>query len=94
MSDTLPLPLPDGWRPVVRPPSLFRRYEFASYEETRAFLDRLAALSETTGLYPDLGFGKTYVNVTIHGEAGAMPGAASVAFASHVTELAEGANAL
>ncbi len=91
MSETLPLP--EGWRPVQRPPSLFRRYTFASYAETRGFLDRLASLSEATGIYPDLGFGTTYVNVTIHGEDGAPPGAAGVAFASHVTELAEGATA-
>ena len=45
-------PLADGWQRVERPPSLFRRFTFASYAHTRAFLDRLAALSEETGLYP------------------------------------------
>ncbi len=58
------LPLPEGWKSVQHPPSLFRRFQFASYRDTRAFLDRLAALSEETGLYPDLGFGPTHVNVT------------------------------
>lgn len=89
MSDTLPMP--EGWTPVARPPSLFCRFTFASYAETRTFLDRLASLSEATGLYPDLGFGKTHVNVTIHGQGGAMPGALAVDFASHATELALGA---
>lgn len=59
------LPLPDGWRSVERPPSLFCRFGFDSYAQTRAFLDRLAALSAETCCYPDLGFGKTYVNVTL-----------------------------
>jgi pterin-4a-carbinolamine dehydratase len=88
MSDTLPLP--EGWRPVARPPSVFRRYQFAAYAQTREFLDRLASLSETTGIYPDLGFGPTYVNITLHGEGGEMPGARELAFASHATELAQG----
>ncbi len=57
---------PPGWQLVAKPASLFRRYDFASYAETRDFLDRLADLSETLGLYPDLGFGRTHVNVTIH----------------------------
>jgi pterin-4a-carbinolamine dehydratase len=86
MSDTLPLP--EGWRAVARPPSVFRRFPFDAYAQTRAFLDRLASLSETTGIYPDLGFGTTYVNITIHGEGGAMPGQRELAFASHATELA------
>ena len=91
MSETLPPP--EGWTLVAKPPSLFRRYTFAAYAETRTFLDRLAGLSEATGLYPDLGFGKTYVNLTIHGEGGAMPGALAVEFAGHVTELALGVSA-
>jgi pterin-4a-carbinolamine dehydratase len=88
MSDTLPVP--EGWRPVARPPSVFRRYQFDAYAQTRAFLDRLASLSEATGIYPDLGFGTTYVNITIHGDSGSMPGEPELAFASHATELARG----
>lgn len=57
---------PPGWQFVAKPASLFRRYDFASYAETRDFLDRLAGLSEAVGLYPDLGFGRTHVNVTVH----------------------------
>jgi 4a-hydroxytetrahydrobiopterin dehydratase len=66
---------PEGWTEVERPPSLYRRFEFAAYSETRAFLDRLAGLSEETGLYPDLSFARTYVNVTVHGTDGAAVGA-------------------
>lgn len=45
-----------------------RRYEFASYAETRAFLDRLADYSKAQGYYPDLNFGKNHVNVSITSE--------------------------
>jgi pterin-4a-carbinolamine dehydratase len=78
-----------GWERVLRPPSLFRRYEFASYGETRAFLDALAELSGETGLYPDLGFARTHVNVTLYGERGGEPGPAEIAFANRASALAE-----
>lgn len=81
------LPQAEGWQQVERPASLFRRYQFASYRATRAFLERLAALSERTGLYPDLGFGTTYVNVTVH--AAERIGANEIAFANRATALAE-----
>jgi pterin-4a-carbinolamine dehydratase len=82
------LNLPDGWKPVNSPPSLFRRYEFNSYAETREFLDRLAVLSEETRIYPDLGFARGYVNVTIRGEGGAMPGPDAVDYACRAATLA------
>jgi hypothetical protein len=41
-----------------------------------------------TGLYPDLGFGTTYVNVTIYGKDGEMPGRAEIEFASRAAALA------
>ena len=63
---------PEGWTAVERPPSLYRRFEFPAYSETRAFLDRLADLSKDTGLYPDLSFSRTYVNVTVHGSDAAV----------------------
>jgi pterin-4a-carbinolamine dehydratase len=78
---------PDGWEQVERPPSLFRRYQFSSYRDTRAFLDRLAVLSAETDLYPDLGFGTTYVNVTIH-HHGDGPALAQVEFANRAAALA------
>ena len=73
---------PEGWTEVERPPSLYRRFEFADYSETRAFLDRLAALSKETGLYPDLSFTRTYVNVTVHGSGGAAVSAEEREFAA------------
>jgi pterin-4a-carbinolamine dehydratase len=54
------------WQERKRPARLERRYEFPDYATLRAFLDRAADLSEEQGLYPDLGFGRDYVNVTIH----------------------------
>ena len=54
------------WQERVRPVRLERRYEFPDYASLRDFLDRAAELSEREGLYPDMGFGRTYVNVTIH----------------------------
>jgi len=75
------LPLPEGWKSVEHPPSLFRRFQFASYRDTRAFLERLAGLSKETGLYPDLGFGTTHVNVTVYGPNGGAPGTHEVDFA-------------
>jgi pterin-4a-carbinolamine dehydratase len=68
--------------------SAFRRFQFAAYRDTRAFLDRLAALSEETGLFPDLGFGPTHVNVTIHGPDGKDPGDREIEFASRAAGLA------
>jgi pterin-4a-carbinolamine dehydratase len=82
-----PLLVP-GWERVERPASLFRRYEFASYRDTRAFLDGLAALSNETGVFPDLGFGRTHVNVTLYGAGGGAPGEAEIGFANRVAALA------
>ena len=58
------------WTERNRPPRLERRYEFPDYAHLRDFLERAAALSEREGLYPDLGFGRDYVNVTIHAPEG------------------------
>ncbi|MCG6897675.1 MAG: 4a-hydroxytetrahydrobiopterin dehydratase [Thiocapsa sp.] len=56
------------WTSRQRPLRLERRLEFDDYEATRAFLERAARLSERTGIYPDISFGKTYVNITLHAE--------------------------
>jgi pterin-4a-carbinolamine dehydratase len=56
------------WQERGRPARLERRYEFADYESLRDFLDRAAELSEREGLYPDMGFGRDYVNMTIHSD--------------------------
>lgn len=78
---------PEGWREVEQPASLFRRFEFADYPETRAFLDRLAGLSKETGLYPDLSFARTYVNVTVYGSGGADVDAEAREFAARAGAL-------
>ena len=55
-----------GWRERSRPARLERRYEFEDYDTLRDFLDSAAEVSEREGLFPDMGFGRDYVNVTIH----------------------------
>ena len=56
------------WFERSRPHCLERRYDFPDYSTLRDFLDRSADLSEREEFYPDMGFGKDYVNVTIHAE--------------------------
>ena len=58
----------DKWQERSRPPRLERRYLFENYEELRDFLDRAADLSEAEDYYPYMGFGRDYVNITIHVE--------------------------
>ena len=60
----------DQWQERVRPIRLERRYEFPDYPTLRDFLDRAAAISERENLFPDMGFGRNYVNVTIHCDEG------------------------
>lgn len=79
---------PEGWTVVERPASLYRRFEFAAYSETRVFLDRLAGLSKETGLYPDLSFAKTYVNVTVYGPSDESVGAEERTFAARTEAIA------
>lgn len=78
----------EGWQHHERPPSLFRRFEFADYATTRAFLDRLAELSKETGRYPDIGFSKTYANVTVHAEDATAITDDDIMFANRVAALA------
>lgn len=56
------------WKQRKRPNRLERRLEFEDYEATRDFLDDAARLSEERGIYPDLSFGRTYVNITLHAQ--------------------------
>ncbi len=79
---------PAGWTEVEKPPMLYRRFEFAAYSETRAFLDRLAGLSKETGLYPDLSFSRTHVNVTVYGPDGAAIDAEAREFAARTEAVA------
>ncbi|WP_353292292.1 4a-hydroxytetrahydrobiopterin dehydratase [Synechococcus sp. M16CYN] len=53
------------WQERKRPVCLERRYEFDSYSATRDFLDRLGYYSEQTQRFPDISFGRTYVNITL-----------------------------
>jgi pterin-4a-carbinolamine dehydratase len=57
-----------GWEERNRPPRLERRYQFPGYDALRDFLDKAAQLSEKEGYYPDMGFGRDYLNVTIHAD--------------------------
>lgn len=60
----------NAWKERARPARLENRYEFQNYDALRDFLDEAADLSEQEGLYPDLGFARDYVNVTIHPDEG------------------------
>ena len=60
----------DQWQERPRPLRLERRYEFPDYASLRDFLDAAAEISESAELYPDMGFGRDYVNVTIHTDEG------------------------
>ena len=48
---------------------LERRFEFDTYELTRDFLDELGNLCEQVKRFPDISFGKTYVNLTLRPES-------------------------
>jgi len=54
------------WAERERPATLTKRFTFTSYAENRDFLDRVAALSEQTGIHPDLSFGRDYANLSVH----------------------------
>ena len=54
-----------SWQLRKRPVCLERRFEFESYNATRDFLDRLGQHSEATQRFPDISFGRTYVNITL-----------------------------
>ena len=53
------------WTRRPRPDRLERRIEFDDYEATRVFLERLNELSESSNRFPDISFGRTYVNLTL-----------------------------
>jgi pterin-4a-carbinolamine dehydratase len=58
------------WRERKRPRCLEKRYEFGGYSVLRDFLDQAAELSERESLYPDMGFGRNYINFTILADEG------------------------
>ena len=58
----------DQWQQRNKPARLERRYLFQDYSTLRDFLERAAGLSEREDLFPDMGFGKDYVNITIYAD--------------------------
>lgn len=77
----------DAATPAHQPP-LNWRFEFASYSATREFLDLLADMSKRDDYYPNINFGKTYVNVSIDAEGQASLGAKADAFIEEMKALA------
>lgn len=75
------------WKERKRPLRLEKRYEFSDYEQLRDFLDDAADLSERLDFYPDMGFGRDYVNITIHAEDDQPIQAVHRQFASELDEL-------
>ncbi len=76
------------WTHRQRPERLERRIEFVDYETTRLFLERLEALSEQEQRYPDISFGRTYVNLTVRAAEDDAPiGEAEHGFAAAVDAL-------
>jgi len=83
--------MPENWEARGKPPTLFRRFVFASYGETRDFLDAIAALSEETGIHPqNINFGTTYVNVTLEAAYGGGLTEADADFARRIDTLVGG----
>ena len=79
---------PEGWEARGNPPTLFRRFSFERYSQTRDFLDAVAALSEESGLHPhNINFASTYVNITLEsGENGEL-GDAELGLAKRINAL-------
>ena len=76
------------WTQRSRPDRLERRIEFEDYETTREFLERLNALSEQESRFPDISFGRTYVNLTLRSETeGAAVGDAERGLAAAIDAL-------
>jgi len=78
-----------SWHERKRPICLEKRFEFESYNSTRDFLDKLGEHSEAINRFPDISFGRTYVNITIRPE-GDNSGLndADRAFAKEIDDLA------
>ena len=74
------------WKLQDLPPMLSRRFEFATYAETRSFLDQVAKVAEESKLHPNLSFGKTYVSVTIDADGNPI-GPETVALAQKLDAL-------
>jgi len=75
------------WTQRSRPDRLERRIEFDDYESTRSFLERLNALAESEGRFPDISFGRTYVNLTLRPDDERPVGEVDQAFAAAIDAL-------
>ena len=75
------------WTQRPRPDRLERRIEFDDYESTRTFLERLNSLAEQEGRFPDISFGRTYVNLTLRPEDEQQVGGGDAAFAAAIDAL-------
>jgi 4a-hydroxytetrahydrobiopterin dehydratase len=75
------------WTQRTRPDRLERRIEFEDYESTRSFLERLNALAESEGRFPDISFGRTYVNLTLRPDEEQPVGEVDQAFAAAIDAL-------
>jgi 4a-hydroxytetrahydrobiopterin dehydratase len=76
------------WTRRSRPDRLERRIEFEDYATTSRFLEQLNQLSEQQGRYPDISFGRTYVNLTLRPELEDVPiGADEEGFAACIDGL-------
>jgi 4a-hydroxytetrahydrobiopterin dehydratase len=79
------------WTPrgrADRPDRLERRIEFDDYENTRTFLEQLNSLCEQMARFPDISFGRTYVNLTLRPEQEDAPiGDDEQAFAAAIDGL-------
>jgi len=79
----------EGWERRDKPPTLFRRFTFERYAQTRDFLDALAAAGQACGMHPqNINFGTTYVNLTLEAADSSRLSAAEEAFAREITALA------
>ena len=75
------------WTQRPRPDRLERRIEFDDYESTRLFLERLNGLAESEGRYPDISFGRTYVNLTLRPDDEQPVGEGEHSFAAAIDGL-------
>ena len=82
------LPLPEGWKSVPTPPSLFRRFQLSPTATPVHSSSGSPGCRPTPVCIRISGFGTTHVNVTVYGPNGAAPGDAEVEFARGVAALA------
>ena len=79
--------------PQERLPTRNWRFDFGSYAETRHFLDQMADLSRREDYYPNVSFGKTYVNISIDAEGQAALAGRNSSFTGEMEALAAAAKA-